>query len=463
MEEGLIVSISGVRGIVGKTLTAEIVLKWALAYGMNLRCNERGHIVAVGRDTRPSGEMLKCAAIAGLLSSGCDVIDVGIVPTPTLQLYIREHTDGGIGITASHNPQEWNALKFFRRSGMYIDENCISSLKELVCSGTFSTVHWDEVGKLYADASAPMAHVEAISSLISVDEIRRRKFRVAVDCVNGAGSVVVIPLLERLGCEVIPLNCDLSGTFVRSPEPTRESLAELSRLVHDCGADVGFGFDADADRVVIVADGGIPLSEEMTLCIAVEHVLSKHKGKVVTNFSTTMAIDDIANSHGCEVIRTPVGDLNVSAKLMEVNGVIGGEGNGGVIYPPLQCSRDGPCAMALILEFMAERKKPLSHLIATMPRYGMVKRKFKLECPMPPDELKCIAINVFGSADQMIDADGIKLIWHMPKRWVHIRRSGTEDVIRIIAEAEDEKDANELCEIAQRAFLERISNEGSVY
>ncbi len=448
----MIVSISGVRGIVGETLTSDVALRWATAYGVMLKSKKESITVAIGTDTRPSGTMFKHAVLAGLLSAGCNAVDLGIVPTPTLQLYIREHTDGGIGITASHNPEEWNALKFFGANGMYVDQDCINELVRLVESGSFIQADWSGVGKHWMDEATRM-HVERIVSLVDADEIRRRKFKVAIDCVNGAASTVAIPLLKCLGCDIVPLNCNLDGKFTRQPEPTRESLKELAAVVRDSGADVGFGFDADADRVVIVADGGMPLSEEMTLCIATEHVLSMRKGIVVTNISTTMAVDDIARAHGCEVVRTPVGDLNVSAKLMEVNGVIGGEGNGGVIHPQLQYARDGLCGMALVLEFMALRGEPLSQLVAKLPQYCMIKRKLKCAHVMGADELKHRMGQLIQTADQVEDADGVKLIWHSPRCWVHLRRSATEDLMRIIAEAEDEHKAKELCDIAERMLL----------
>jgi len=450
----LIVSISGVRGIVGESLNAEVALKWAHAYGTYVRSLSAGNcVIAVGRDSRPSGEMIKCALVSGLLETGCDVVDLGIVPTPTLQFYIREKSNGGVGITASHNPEQWNALKFFRPDGMYLDAGGIEELQSIVNAGSFSTAHWDEVGKLTLDETAVRMHIEAILSLLQADEIRKHKFKVAIDCVNGAGSVVAIPLLEELGCKVIPLHCELTGEFRRPPEPTPDSLIELSEVVRKEGADVGFGFDADADRVVIVLDGGTRCSEEMTLCVAVKHILSKRKGTVVTNVSTSMAVDEIARMHGCNVIRTPVGDLNVSSKLLEVGGVIGGEGNGGVIYPPLQYARDGLLGMALVLEFMAERDEPLSKLVSELPQYKIIKRRVEHKRLGSPEELKRCFEHIACSADEVVDFDGIKLIWKSPKRWVHIRQSKTEDIIRIIAEAEDESTANALCDMAMKALL----------
>jgi phosphomannomutase len=454
----LIVSISGVRGIVGESLNAEVALKWAHAYGTYVRSLNYGErVIAVGRDSRPSGEMLKGALVAGLLETGCDVADLGIVPTPTLQFYIREKSKegvhGGVSITASHNPEQWNALKFFRSNGMYLDADGMEKLQRIISTGSFSIAHWNEVGKLRTDETAVQMHIEAILRLLQVDEIKRHKFKVAIDCVNGAGSVVAIPLLKELGCEVIQLNCDLTGEFARPPEPTPDSLDELSEVVRNEGADVGFGFDADADRVVIVLDGGIRCSEEMTLCVAVEHILSKKKGDVVTNISTTMAVDEIACKYGCNVIRTPVGDLNVSSKLLEVGGVVGGEGNGGVIYPPLQYARDGLLGMALVLEFMAERDKPLSELVRELPQYKIIKRRVEHKRLKSPEELKRCFECIACSADEVLNYDGLKLMWKSPKRWVHIRQSKTEDIIRIIAEAEDETIANELCDMAMKALL----------
>ncbi|MCS7187010.1 MAG: phosphoglucosamine mutase, partial [Armatimonadota bacterium] len=281
-----IVSVSGIRGIIGETLLPEEALLWALSYGTMVN----GGTVVLGRDTRPSGEMLRGAVLAGLLSTGCKVIDLDIVPTPTLQLAVQHwQADGAVCITASHNPAEWNALKFFDSSGMYLDAEGLRQLRAIYESGEFKRSRWNEVGQIKQDETAIDRHIERILTCVDVERIRARKFKVVIDCVNGAACFISPKLLERLGCEVIPLFDKPTGIFQRDPEPIAENLTELCRLVRETGADVGFAHDADVDRLAIVADGGEALGEEMTLVIAVYHVLAhKGKGAVVTNLSTTM-------------------------------------------------------------------------------------------------------------------------------------------------------------------------------
>ncbi|MFA0752688.1 MAG: hypothetical protein IMHGJWDQ_000448, partial [Candidatus Fervidibacter sp.] len=346
-----IVSVSGIRGIVGETLLPEEALRWSLAFGTMVN----GGTVVLGRDTRPSGEWLKGAVLAGLLSAGCKVIDLGIVPTPTLQLSVQHwQADGAVAITASHNPVEWNALKFFEPSGMYLDAEGLKRLRGIYEKGEFRRARWNEVGQIQQDATALDRHIERILTCVDVEGIRARRFRVVIDCVNGAACFISPRLLERLGCEVIPLFAEPTGIFQRNPEPIAENLTELCQVVREKKADVGFAHDADVDRLAIVADGGEALGEETTLVLVVYHVLAnKERGPVVTNLSTTMAVDEVAREFGVPVYRTPVGDINVSKRLKEVGGAVGGEGNGGVIYPRIQYARDAIAALALVLEFLA--------------------------------------------------------------------------------------------------------------
>ncbi|HID07739.1 MAG TPA: phosphoglucosamine mutase, partial [Armatimonadetes bacterium] len=372
------------------------------------------------------------------------------------QFTIRHRTDGGVAITASHNPAQWNALKFFEPSGMYLDSKRMQQLKMLISTGDFNHRSWNEVGTITTDDEAVDLHINAVLKHVDANAIRQRRFRVALDCVNGAGCIAAINLLNHLGCEVIPLHCAPTGEFERDPEPVVENISALMQLVREQNADVGFALDADADRLAVVADGGIALGEEMSLVMAVKHILSRTRGIVVTNLSTSMAVDDIASMYDCQVMRTPVGDINVSKRLKEVKGVIGGEGNGGIIYPPLQYARDGICGMALILEFMAQHEDPLSIIIRDLPHYHMVKRKIRRHQLILPSITECCK-QLFGDhADEIIEADGIKFVWYSPRRWVHIRPSGTEVAIRVIAEAEHECDAEHLCATAIEGLQELI-------
>jgi phosphomannomutase len=435
-----IVSVSGIRGVIGESLLPEEALRWALAYGTMVN----GGTVVLGRDTRPSGEMLRGAVLAGLLSTGCKVIDLGIVPTPTLQLAVQHwQADGAVAITASHNPAEWNALKFFEPSGMYLDADGLKRLRAVYEGGQFRRARWNEVGQIQTDATAIDRHIERILTCVDVERIRARRFRVVIDCANGAACFISPRLLERLNCEVIPLFAEPTGVFRRDPEPIAENLGELCRVVRETGADVGFAHDADVDRLAIVADGGEALGEEMTLVIAVHHVLAhKERGPVVTNLSTTMAIDEVAKTFGVPVYRTPVGDINVSKRLKEVGGAIGGEGNGGVIYPRIQYARDAIAALALVLEFMAMHDEPLSQLVRRLPRYHMVKKRLPIGA-VPAHEL-LERIKTCYTAEEIVEEDGVKLRWD--DHWVHVRPSGTEPILRVIAEAKTPERAEQLCD-----------------
>ncbi len=443
-----IVSVSGIRGVVGETLFPEDTLRWALAYGTMV--NRR--TIVLGRDTRPSGEWVRGAVLAGLLATGCKVIDLGIVPTPTLQLAVQHwQADGAVAITASHNPVEWNALKFFDSSGMYLDAEKLRHLCEIYESGQFRYAKWYEVGQIQKDATAIDRHIERILTCVDVERIRRRRFRVVIDCVNGAACFISPRLLERLGCEVIPLFDEPTGVFQRNPEPIAENLSQLCRVVRETKADVGFAHDADVDRLSIVADGGEALGEETTLVLVVYHTLkNKERGPVAINLSTTMAVDEIAKEFGVPVYRTRVGDIHVSKRLKEVKGVIGGEGNGGVIYPRIQYARDAVAALALVLEFMAMHDEPLSALVQRLPRYPMVKKSMSIKGLDVHKLLETIKQRY--TAEEIVEEDGVKLQWN--DHWVHVRPSGTEPILRVIAEAKTKEHAEQLCDEVIAALQE---------
>ena len=358
------IGVSGIRGIVGESLTPDVALRFVRAFaaylhGKNPDNNKPRPRVLLARDTRPTGEMMHHIVLGALLSSGCDVVDLGIVTTPTLQLAVPFHNaDGAICITASHNPIEWNALKFFQPSGMYLDKAQGGEVIALYEADTFVSATWENIGEVTTDNEANARHIEAVFKLVDVELIRAKNFHVVLDGCNGAGNVISPRVLEVLGCRVTRINEKLDGHFTHNPEPLNENMKELMAEVARVQADIGFAHDADADRVAIVTNDGVPCGEDFSLVWAIAHVLkNRRQGPVVTNLSTTMAVDTLANQYGCEVVRTPVGDVNVSTRMRDIGAVIGGEGNGGVIIPDVQFGRDGIAAIALTLEFWPQKTR----------------------------------------------------------------------------------------------------------
>ncbi|OIO94012.1 MAG: phosphoglucosamine mutase [Armatimonadetes bacterium CG2_30_59_28] len=446
----LMISVAGIRGVVGLALTPETTLRFARAYGTFCRKGRESPRdrpkVLVARDTRPSGEMLHHSVLAGLLDTCCEVIDLGIAATPTLQLAIFHHeADGAVAITASHNPQEWNALKFFQPNGMYLNKVKGKQFLDLTEAGEFTRCRWDTLGTWTEDTEATRRHLDRIETLVDVTAIRRRKLKVVLDCCNGAAGVISPLLLRELGCERVLINCDLTGHFPHSPEPVKENLAQLCQAVRESGADVGFAHDPDVDRIAVVTEKGEAVGEEYSLVLSTAYVLSKVQGPVVTNLSTTQTMRDLAVQHGCEMHWTPIGDVNVSEKMKEVGAVIGGEGNGGVILPEIQYARDGVGALALLLEYLATSGKSMSALIDELPRYAIVKRTVQF----PRDRIHQAwdELQQTISADEVDDRDGLKFVWET--RWVHVRPSGTEPIVRVIAEAAKEAEANRLCDAVE--------------
>ena len=425
----LVVSASGIRGIVGTGLTPDIVTAVASAFGEMVRGT-----ILVGYDTRPSRDMFKYATFSALLSVGCKVVDLGICSTPSLQLMVKEmQADGGIAITGSHNPPEWNALKFVRSDGLFLFPEEGKKLIDIYKRGDVKRSTWNNLGAVSQDQSATSRHIERILNVVAVEKIKRRNFKVVIDACNGAGALISPLLLEELGCEVIELNCETNGTFPHLPEPIPANLGDLCRKVKEVKADVGFAHDADADRLALVSERGEPISEEYTLMAACKFVLQNSRGPVVTNICTSQGVDDIAGEFSCPVMRTPVGDVYVSRCMRDCGAVVGGEGNGGVIFPPLNYARDGVMALALILNYLAEKNAPMSSTIAELPSYYMFKRKMK-NPGINFDRFKKELRKQFD-ADQLDFLDGVK-IW-MPEGWVHVRASGTEPVLRIIGETKD--------------------------
>lgn len=437
----LMVSVSGIRGVVGEGLTPEVVLRFAQAFGTYLD----GGKVIVGRDSRVTGEMLKQAVLAGLTGVGCDVIDLGISTTPSTQMAVEHlEAEGSVMITASHNPIMWNGLKLIGGDGLFLDAKVGQRVVEISETQRFAFAPWDQVGVSLPYSKAAEEHLEAILKLpyLDTDAIRERRFKVALDCVCGAGAVIVPQLLEELGCTVIPLHCEPTGLFRRNPEPLPENLTELCDVVRDEGADVGFALDPDGDRLALVSEKGEPLGEEKTLALAVQLVLGKKAGPVVLNASTSRMSEDVARAAGVEVIRTRVGEIHVAKKMREVKAAVGGEGNGGVILPDLHLGRDAPVAVALTLQHMAEFAGPLSELAAALPQYVITKRKLELGAVQPQEALRKVE---HAFSDATLDfTDGVKVVW--PNAWVHVRPSNTEPIVRVIAEAPSAEASQGLCD-----------------
>jgi phosphomannomutase len=438
--KSLKIGITGVRGIVGETLTPELVIAFAQAVGTYLG----GGRILVCRDTRPSGPMVRSAVMAGLIATGCEAIDLGVCPTPTMQLAVKRlNAAGGVSITAGHNPSQWNALKFVRGDGLYLNTRQAEELLDIFHQGEFEKAKWNEIQTHIETQSAIERHIEILKNGFDVEAIRTRKLTVAVDCCNGACSVLSPRWLAELGCEVLAINDDISAPFPHDPEPKRETMAQLSAIVKAGRADIGFAHDADGERLGVVTESAEPLSEEMTLALATDIKLSRTPGVVVTNISTTRAIEKIAERYGSNVIRVPVGAAYVSEAILEHNAVIGGEGNGAVAIPEIHSAADSAATMGLILEQMARTGKKVSELVANLPRYAMLKYSVKIE----PNLLYSAIQNARDESERAgaaeIDlSDGVKLAWL--DSWVHIRASNTESMIRIIAEAESEARAREL-------------------
>ena len=444
------ISVSGVRGIVGDGLTPEVALKFAQAYGSKFGPGK----IVVGRDSRVTGEMIKYAVWAGLTSVGCDVLDIGIAPTPTVEM-VTEHTEhaGGIIITASHNPREWNALKLLAPDGLFLDEEQGATILAHVNKSDFNFAPWDKVGKIVSCASAIDKHLMAIRKLEILDLpiVRKRRFRIVADCCNGAGGTILPQLFDALGCEVEFLNLEPHGRFPRSPEPVPANLGDLCQAVVDFSADLGIAVDPDVDRLALVSEKGIPLGEEYTLALATDFVLANSPGDVVVNASTSQVIDDIATKYDCKVVRTKVGEIHVAKKAREIRAAMAGEGNGGVIYPGLHLGRDAIVGIALILQSLVKKDAPLSEVFAVLPQYTILKDK--IELPFDTDTQYLISrLSDAHRGDRIDLTDGVKFLHD--HSWVHIRASNTEPIIRVIAEAPDASEAQELVQ----SFKKEISD-----
>ena len=442
--DSLMVSVSGVRGLLGDDMNPEVAARFAAAYAAWLG----GKRVVIGRDSRASGPALASAVSAALRFLGIDVVDVGIAATPTVELMVGHlGADGGIVITASHNGEAWNALKLLDGRGEFIDSAAVARISELVESDGGLYEPAGRYGSYEVYDGADRDHVEKILALDCIDRevIACAGLKAAIDCVNGAGSLIVPLLLGELGVGTTALYTDVDSPFPHDPEPRPANLTGLAAAVQEAGADIGFACDPDADRLVLVDGSGTVLSEELTLSLAADFVLGIEKGPVVVNLSTTRRIDDIAARHGVEAFRSKVGEANVIELMKEKGAVIGGEGNGGVIFPKVHRGRDAMTGIALILQYVASSGRSVGELAAGLPDYSIVKEKIGFD-----GSFKDLSNKLRETFDgNYNDLDGIRI--DMDKGWVHVRRSNTEPVVRIIAEAETCEDAEKLVSKASEA------------
>jgi len=456
LPDDLMVSVSGVRGRVGDPLTPELVAGIAAALGGHLREVEQGRTMCLGRDSRVSGPMYAAAVTAGLQSVGCDVVDLGVVPTPTLLMAVRDHgAVGGIGVTASHNPAEWNALKLVSSEGIFLDAERSAAFRAYLAGRDPPRAPWDDLGTVTSDGDAWRRHLDRILALPQIDPARigAARLKVAVDCVHGAGGPPIAELLERLGCEVVGMGMEPDGLFPRDPEPTAANLTGLGVLVRESGAAVGLAIDPDADRLSLVDEAGAAMGEDLTLTLAAAAVLAETPGPVVTNLSTSQVLDDVARAYSVPLHRAPVGEVNVARRMQHEGAVVGGEGNGGVILPALHHTRDAPLACALILQHLAEEGMTPSEAAARWPSYRIVKEKVTFPREALAEGYRALAEDL--QAESADESDGLRLEWASRKLWLHVRPSGTEPVVRLIAEGPEERTARGVVRRAQ-ALLEGV-------
>ena len=427
----LIRSASGLRGIAKDHFTPELIDKYISAFITTQNIKS----CVIGRDGRPSGKQISQCVIDSFHKNGINVENCGLATTPTMQVMTeKEHYDGGIVITASHNPSEYNGLKFLQSDGTFLSpEQCEELFKAV--DQNVSIVQPDSLGVVSDYSTANEEHIEKVlaAMCIDTDNIRKNKFKVVIDCVNGAGSFVLPMLCEKLGCEVITINCNGNGDFTRIPEPLAENLNELEKKVINVGADVGFATDPDGDRLSIISNKGNAIGEEYTLVLAVKNYLNYQKSIVATNLSTSMMLESIAN----ETIRTKIGEAHVVQKMNELNIPIGGEGNGGVILKEVHLGRDSLVAISMILSLLSSSGKSISDEISNIPQYLMIKDKILIDDKIDFDSLETIF-----DCNEINKIDGIKFIW--PNKWIHIRKSNTEPIIRIFAEASTQEEVDEL-------------------
>ena len=453
----LIKSISGIRGTIGgwqgDNLTPIDIVKFTTAYArfMSEKHNGKRLTIVVGRDARISGEMVNDIIEGTLLGCGVDVINVGLCTTPGTEMAVITHkADGGIIITASHNPKQWNALKLLNEKGEFLNDAEGKRVLALAEDEGYDFPDVDNIGKVVLREDFNPTHIEQVLALemVDVEAVKARKFKVVVDAVNSIGGVVIPALLRALGCDVVEVNCTPDGNFAHNPEPLAEHLTEISRVVVEEKADLGVVVDPDVDRLALVNEDGTMFGEEYTLVAVADYILSQSKGNTVSNLSSSRALSDVTKAYGGEYSASAVGEVNVVTKMKEVGAVIGGEGNGGVIYPALHYGRDALVGVALFLTHLVKKNCTMTELRATYPAYYASKNKIQLTPEIDVDKV-LLEMKARYAGENVNDIDGVKI--DFPENWVHLRKSNTEPIIRVYTEA---KSADEADALAQRIMGE---------
>lgn len=448
----LIKSISGIRGTiggnVGDNLTPIDAVKFAAAYGVWIKQQreKKDYKVVVGRDARISGEMIQNLVMNTLVGLGIHVVDLGLSTTPTVEMAVpMEHADGGIILTASHNPKQWNALKLLNKDGEFLDAVEGAKVLEIAESSNLSFADVDSLGKITKNKAYFDLHIIEVLDLplVNVSAIEKAKFKVVVDGVNSTGGIVIPLLLERLGVDVVKLYCEPNGEFPHNPEPLKEHLTDLSKKVVETGADFGIVVDPDVDRLAFMDEHGEMFGEEYTLVACADYVLSRTPGNTVSNMSSTRALRDVTEKYGGMYEASAVGEVNVVSLMKKNKVVIGGEGNGGIIYPESHYGRDALVGIALFLSLLADRKMSVSELRKTYPNYFMSKKKIELTPNLDVDAILKEIENRYQN-EQLTTIDGVKI--DFPESWVHLRKSNTEPIIRIYTEAKSQQEADTLAD-----------------
>ena len=448
----LISSISGIRGTVNgpntKNLTPIDVVQYTSAYGtwINKKNQNKGKTIVLGRDGRISGSVLLELVKSTLISMGINIIDIGLSTTPTTQIIVqKKKAEGGIILTASHNPKNWNALKLFNSKGEFLIGEEAEEIFRIVEEGKYEFMKEDDYGKIHESFNSFQIHIDEVKNLklVNCEKIINKKFKVVVDGINSSGGVIVPELLKQLGCSVIEINCEPDGNFAHNPEPLDKNLSQLKKTVREEKADLGIALDPDVDRLVFVCENGLLFGEENTIVACSDYVLSKTKGSTVSNMSSSMSLEIISKKHGCDYHSSKVGEINVVEKMKEVNAIIGGEGNGGVIYPESHYGRDALVGIVLFLSHLSELNIKTSELLDIYPKFYMIKDKINLNENFDFDQLKNNMKEFYKEQD--IDLrDGVKI--KFDESWLHIRKSNTEPIIRIYTEAKSQLKCNEIIE-----------------
>ena len=448
----LISSISGIRGTVNgpntKNLTPVDVVQYTSAYGtwINKKNQNKVKTIVLGRDGRISGSVLLELVKSTLISMGINIIDIGLSTTPTTQIIVqKKKAEGGIILTASHNPKNWNALKLFNSKGEFLIGEEAEEIFRIVEEGKYEFMKEDDYGKIHESFNSFQIHIDEVKNLklVNCEKIINKKFKVVVDGINSSGGVIVPELLKQLGCSVIEINCEPDGNFAHNPEPLDKNLSQLKKTVREEKADLGIALDPDVDRLVFVCENGLLFGEENTIVACSDYVLSKTKGSTVSNMSSSMSLELISKKHGCDYHSSKVGEINVVEKMKEVNAIIGGEGNGGVIYPESHYGRDALVGIVIFLSHLSELNIKTSELLDIYPKFYMIKDKINLNENFDFDQLK-IRMKEFYKEQDIDLRDGVKI--KFDESWLHIRKSNTEPIIRIYTEAKSQLKCNEIIE-----------------